>query len=52
MDIGEAAERIGAYFETVSRNINKRREIILVKEAVINADTVKDITPELEGEIP
>jgi hypothetical protein len=52
MDVGEATERIGAYFATVSRNINKRREIVLVKEAVINADTVKDITLELEGEIP
>lgn len=46
LDKEEAIKEVGTYFEAFSKSISQRKELILIKEAVQNADSFKDITPE------
>ena len=42
----EAAKQITLYIKTLTESVNGRKEIILVKDAVINPNKLKDITNE------
>ena len=46
----DAAVEVARFFERVARDIQNRREIVLVKEAVLNTDRVVDITEDLKGQ--
>ena len=44
----DAAVEVARFFERVARDIQDRKEIVLVKEAVLNTDRVVDITEDLK----
>jgi hypothetical protein len=46
MEKDDAIKMIGSYFDDMSKSLQSRKEIVLVKEAVLNAEQFKDITPE------
>jgi hypothetical protein len=46
MDKDEAIKMVGSYFDEMSKSIQTRKEVVLVKEAVLNAQQFKDITSE------
>ena len=46
MDQDAAIKMVGTYFDNMTKSIQSRKEIVLVKEAVLNADQFKDITAE------
>jgi hypothetical protein len=46
MDQDAAVKMVGTYFDDMAKSIQARKEIVLVKEAVLNAEQFKDITSE------
>lgn len=42
----EAVEEVGNFFKKLSEDLEKRDEIVLVKDAVLNSNRFKDITNE------
>ncbi|HAM52309.1 MAG TPA: hypothetical protein DCP92_17040 [Nitrospiraceae bacterium] len=46
MDQDAAIKMVGTYFDDMTKSIQSRKEIVLVKEAVLNAEQFKDITAE------
>ena len=45
-EVDTAVREIGTYFDWLGKEIMKRDEIVLVKEAVVNSGKVKDVTSE------
>lgn len=49
LETDKAVEEIGKYFDELSRELSsRRREIVLVKDAVLNPEQVPDITDEFK----
>lgn len=46
----DAVAEAGIFFKNLSDDLNKRKEIVLLKEAVLNSETFKDITNEYKKE--
>ena len=44
----EAIDAVTTYFRKVAENIRDRKEIVVVKQAVLNPERVRDITGELK----
>ena len=44
----EAIDTVATYFRKVAENIRDRKEIVVVKQAVLNPERVRDITGELK----
>lgn len=44
----EAIDAVATYFRKVAENIRGRKEIVVVKQAVLNPERVRDITGELK----
>jgi len=44
----EAIDAVATYFRKVAENIRDRKEIVVVKQAVLNPERVRDITGELK----
>jgi len=48
MDNEKRIEEVGNFFDKLSKDVKGRKEIVLVKEAVVNAEQLKDITNEFK----
>ena len=46
MDREQAVKEVGTFFDALTRDLQSRKELVLIKEAVLNADQLKDITNE------
>ena len=46
MDKDEAIKMVSSYFDEMTKSLKSRKELVLVKEAVLNAEQFTDITPE------
>jgi uncharacterized membrane protein len=46
MDREQAVKEVGAFFDTFTKDVQTRKELVLLKEAVLNAGQFKDITHE------
>ncbi len=44
----DAIDTVATYFRKVAENIHDRKEIVVVKQAVLNPERVRDITGELK----
>jgi uncharacterized membrane protein YhiD involved in acid resistance len=44
----DAIDAVATYFRKVAENIRDRKEIVVVKQAVLNPERVRDITGELK----
>jgi uncharacterized membrane protein YhiD involved in acid resistance len=44
----DAIDAVATYFRKVAENIHDRKEIVVVKQAVLNPERVRDITGELK----
>ncbi len=44
----EKIDYIANYFKNLAENIKKRKEIVIVKQAILNPEQLKDITDELK----
>lgn len=45
----ERIDFVASYFKKVAENIRTRQEIVVVRQAVLNPDNVRDITGELKN---
>ncbi len=48
MDNEKRIEEVGTFFDKLSKDVKGRKEIVLVKDAVVNAEQLKDITNEFK----
>ena len=46
MDREQAVKEVGTFFDALTRDLQARKELVLLKEAVLNAEQFKDITNE------
>ncbi|MDA8239172.1 MAG: hypothetical protein M0Z67_02245 [Nitrospiraceae bacterium] len=46
MDREQAVKEVGIFFDTFTKDVQARKELVLLKEAVLNAKQFKDITHE------
>jgi uncharacterized membrane protein len=46
MDKEQAVKEVGTFFDTFTKDVQARKELVLLKEAVLNAGQFKDITHE------
>ena len=46
MDREQAVKEVGTFFDTITRDFQSRKELVLLKEAVLNAEQFRDITNE------
>ncbi len=44
METDKAVEYVGKYYDWMAKDLKARKELIIVKKAIYNADKVKDIT--------
>ncbi len=46
MDRDQAVKEVGTFFDAFTKDIQERKELVLLKEAVLNAQQFRDITQE------
>ncbi len=46
MDREQAVQEVGAFFDSVTKDLQTRKELVLLKEAVLNAEQFRNITEE------
>lgn len=50
-DDQQRVDYVANYFQEISNDLKKRREIVIIKEAVLNPDRLKDITEDYKKQI-